>query len=60
MNLRNSYGLKQSEVARELGISRRQYWRIENVSSDVKIKHIVSLCRLYKVSSDFLLGISEV
>lgn len=58
--LRKAYGLTQSEVAFKLGISKRHYLRIENGYTLLTVKLLVSLCRLYRVSSDYVLGLNEV
>ena len=57
--LRLTYGLTQTEVAARLGISTRKYLRIENGYIALSLTDLVAICKLYRVSSDFILDISE-
>lgn len=50
----------KSEVAEKLGLSEKEYLSLENGEShDVDIKISYTLCLLYEVPADYLLGILE-
>ena len=58
-DLRHANHLHQQEVASYLHITQAQYSNIENCKSDISCDKVIALCRLYHVSADYLLGISE-
>ena len=55
--LRSSHGFKQSEVARAIGLSLRQYNRLENGTSNLTIDVLKRICLFYSISADFILQI---
>lgn len=57
--LRNEHGKSQIDIASILGITRRTYFSYENGVIDIKAKYIVILSKLYSVSTDYLLGVSN-
>ena len=57
--LREHTGLTQSEVARQLGISRSGVNAWEMGLSVPSTQYIVELAKLFKVSTDYLLGMEE-
>lgn len=54
--LREDNDLTQTEVAKYLGTSQTMYARYERGANEIPVRHLVSLCRLYNVSADYLLG----
>ena len=58
-DLREDHDMTQDEVARYLGTSQTMYARYERGANELPIRHLVSLCRLYGVSSDYILCLSE-
>lgn len=56
-NLRDNNSLKQRQVADYLGISQQSYSYYELDKRELPARHIVSLAKLYKVSTDYILGI---
>jgi len=58
-DLRIRNNLHQQEVAAYLEISQAQYSNIENCKSDISCSKVIALCRLYRVTADYLLGIAE-
>lgn len=54
-DLREDNDLTQEQVARVLGTSQTMYARYERGANELPIRHLVTLCRLYNVSADFLL-----
>ena len=56
-DLREDADLTQQQVADVLGTSQTMYARYERGANEMPIHHLVTLCRYYKVSADYLLGI---
>ena len=57
-DLREDADLTQTQVAEILGTSQTMYARHERGASELPIRHLISLCRLYHVSADDILGLS--
>lgn len=57
-DLREDADLTQTQVAEILGTSQTMYARYERGASELPIRHLISLCRLYHVSADYVLGLS--
>ena len=57
-NLREDHDYTQRYVASYLGTSQTMYARYERGANELLIHHLISLCTLYHVSSDYILGIS--
>ncbi len=57
--LREDRDLKQADVARLLGTTQQVYSRYENGINEIPLRHIVTLCRFYRVSADYILGLLE-
>lgn len=58
-DLREDADLTQAEVAAILGTSQTMYARYERGANELPIHHLLKLCELYKVSSDYILGLSD-
>ncbi len=58
-DLREDNDLTQSEVADILGTSQTMYARYERGANELPIRHMIELCRLYKVSADYFLGMDD-
>ncbi len=54
-DLREDADLTQSQVAEILGTSQTMYARYERGASELPIRHLVVLARLYRVSTDYIL-----
>ena len=57
--LREDHDYTQKEVAEYLGIEQTVYSRYERGINDMKIENIIKLCKIYKVSADYILGIPK-
>lgn len=55
--LREDNDLKQSDIAKLLGTTQQVYSRYENGENEMPIRHIITLCKFYNVSADYILGI---
>lgn len=58
-DLREDSDKTQQNVADYLGTSQTMYARYERGANELPIRHLISLCKLYDVSADYLLGISN-
>ena len=56
-NLREDADKKQEDIAKVLGITRQQYGLYETGTREMKLKHIITLCKYYHVSADYILGL---
>lgn len=57
--MRAEHNLTQEEVARALGVSQQTYSKYENKSTNLDSETIVKICKLFGVTSDYLLGIDR-
>ena len=55
--LREDHDLTQQQVAEYLGTSQTMYARYERGANELPIRHLIALCCLYHVSSDYILNI---
>lgn len=56
-NLREDHDYTQEYVAQVLGTSQTMYARYEREANELPIRHLVTLCKLYNISADWLLDI---
>ena len=54
--LREDNDLTQLQVAEILGTSQTMYARYERGANELPLRHFVTLCKVYNVSADYLLG----
>ena len=54
--LREDNDLTQSQIAQVLGTSQTMYARYERGATEMPIRHLISLCKFYNVSADYLLN----
>lgn len=59
-DLREDADLTQQQVAAVLGTSQTMYARYERGANELPIHHLLKLCKLYGVSSDYILGLSNI
>ena len=58
-NLREDNDLTQTEVGRLINKSQQGYNHIETGRAELKIDDLIALCKFYKVTSDYFIGLSE-
>lgn len=58
-DLREDHDYTQEFVAKYLGTSQTMYARYERAANALPIHHLISLCGLYRVSADYILGLSD-
>ena len=54
--LREDNDLTQTQIADVLGTSQTMYARYERGANEMPIRHLVTLCKFYNVSADYLLN----
>ena len=59
-DLREDHDKTQQEIASILQTSQTMYARYERGANEMPIHHLITLCRYYKVSADYILGLSDV
>ena len=57
--LREDRDLTQAEVGRIIRKSQQGYNHIEAGRAELKIEDLITLCRYYHVSSDYMIGLSD-
>lgn len=58
-DLREDHDMTQEEVAKYLNMNRNVYRRYETGEREVPVWALIELAKLYEVSTDYLLGISD-
>lgn len=58
-DLRNDNDLKQKEVANILDIDQRVYSTYELGKREIPTKHLIKLANYYKVSTDYILELTD-
>ncbi len=58
-DLREDHDKTQKEIADVLGTSQTMYARYERGANELPIHHLITLCRYYGVSSDYILGLDQ-
>lgn len=55
-DLRTDKDLNQTDIAKILDTTQQQYGRYENGQRKLPIEHLITLCKFYNVSADYILG----
>lgn len=58
--IREDRDLSQQEVGKVLNKSQQGYSHIENGRAELKIEDLITLCRFYDLSADYLVGLVDV
>lgn len=62
--VRMQNGYSQEQIAKILKTTQQQVWKYESenpkYNQEIPVRHIVTLARLYNVSADYLLGLTDV
>ena len=59
-NLREDADLNQTELGRAVGMTQRKISYIECGKFEPSIDDIIAFCRYFRVTSDYLLGITDI
>lgn len=54
--LREDNDLTQEQIAKILGTSQTMYARYKRGANEMPIRHLITLCKFYNVSADYLLN----
>lgn len=57
--LRENAEKTQTQVADYLGTSQTMYARYERGANEMPVRHLISLCKYYQVSADYILGLTD-
>ena len=62
--VRMQHNYSQKQIADILQTTQNQVWKYESenpkYNQEIPVRHIITLARLYNVSSDYLLGLTDV
>ena len=58
-DLREDHDKLQKDIASVLGISQQYYSDYESGKRTFTIQHLISLCKYYNVSLDYIVGLSD-
>ena len=58
-DLREDHDKTQQEIAEVLGTSQTMYARYERGANELPLRHLITLCKYYGVSADYILGLSD-
>lgn len=58
-DLREDADKTQTQIAEILGTSQTMYARYERGANELPIHHLITLIRYYRVSTDYILGLSK-
>lgn len=56
-DLREDADKTQQEIAEVLGTSQTMYARYERGASEMPIRHLITLAKYYRVTTDYILGL---
>ena len=59
-DLREDNDKTQQQIADILGTSQTMYARYERGANELPIHHLITLCKYYGVSADFMLGLDDI
>lgn len=57
--IRKERGFSQEDIAELLDTSQQQYSKYENGTNEIPVRHVITLCKFYQISSDWLLGLKD-
>lgn len=58
-DLREDHDLTQDQIAKKLHMTQRGYSHIETGNNDISSEDLITLAKLYHVSTDYILGLSD-
>lgn len=59
-SLREDNDLTQTNIAEVLGTNQKVYSRYETAENEMPIRHLITLCKYYNVSADYILGFTDM
>ena len=58
-NIREDRDLTQAQIGQILNKSQQGYNHIEAGRAELKIEDLIQLCRFYKLSADYIIGLTD-
>ncbi len=58
-NLREDHDYTQAQIGKLIQKTQQGYNHIENGRAELKIEDLITLCKFYKVSADYMIGLSD-
>lgn len=58
-SIRKERGLSQTDVAEMLQTTQQQYSKYEKGLHDIPASRIIALCKIFDISADWLLGLTD-
>ncbi|MBS6450756.1 MAG: helix-turn-helix transcriptional regulator [Ruminococcus sp.] len=58
-DIREDNDLNQTQIAELLKTTQQQYGRYESGQRKLPIDHLITLCRFYNISADYILGLID-
>ncbi|MBQ2746633.1 MAG: helix-turn-helix transcriptional regulator [Clostridia bacterium] len=58
-DLREDKDLTQNDIAKLLNTTQQVYSRYEKGINEIPLHHLITLCKFYKVTSDYVLGLTD-
>lgn len=58
-DLREDRDINQEQIAKALHTTQSQYSKYELGKRSLPIEHLITLCKLYDVSADYILGFTD-
>ena len=59
-DLRDDNNLTQAEVAKYLNVKQNTYCQYENEQRQLPVSCLIALAKLYKTSTDYILGLTDI
>ena len=57
--IRIKRGYSQMDIAEILNTTQQQYSKYENGQNEIPVRHVITLCKFYGISADWLLGLKD-
>ena len=58
-NLREDHDYTQAQIGKLIQKTQQGYNHIKNGRAELKIEDLITLCKFYKVSADYMIGLSD-
>ena len=58
-DVREDNDLTQLQISKLLNTTRQQYSKYENGIRPIPARHLITLCKYYNLSADYLLGLTD-
>lgn len=58
-NLREDHDYTQAQIGKLIQKTQQGYNHIENGRAELKIEDLITLCKFYKVSADYMIGLTD-